>query len=110
MGDVPTGPLPLANGDLLVALFCGLCFGCVGWLLASWASTLRMEKSSLKKATLPVLFKALYPMGTVFLPFVRRPAFESMLEHTDKRITQAGLDQTIQGDQFTRLRIIHAIV
>jgi tight adherence protein C len=108
MGDAAANPL--AGGDLLVALFCGISFGCLGWLIANWASTLRMEKSSLKKATLPVLFKLLYPMGTVFLPFVRRPAFENMLEHTDKRLTQGGLDQTIQADQFTSLRIIHAIV
>ncbi|MFT5129209.1 MAG: tight adherence protein C [Rhodothermales bacterium] len=109
MGDT-TAISSLAGGDLLVALFSGLCFGGLGWLLASWASTLRMEKSSLQKASLPVLFKALYPLGTVFLPFVRRPALESMLEHTDKRLTQAGMDQAIQADQFTSLRIIHVIV
>ena len=111
MNDTPVHPGAdaLAGGDLIVALLAGVTFGCIGWLLANWASTLRMEKSNLGKATLPVLFKLLYPMGTVFLPFVRRPSLQGMLDHTDKRLTQAGMDQTIQADQFTSLRIIHAI-
>jgi len=107
-------PEPIFDAEkmLLVAVICaglwGICVGCITYVVARRLAMLKPESREYK-VQVPLLFKIFLPLAPHVRPLVERDEFAKTLEQTEDRLTQAGLQQVFEPEEFVGLRLIYAL-
>ncbi len=60
--------------------------------------------------TIPMLFRLLLPLTPNLIPFFRKPSFTKTRQQFEQRITMAGYDGLISGEEIMALRILLPLI
>jgi len=98
------------SADLAIATCWSLAAGAISWAASGALLSVKFERSQIKRANLPIMFRMLMPLVGFVLPLARRPRMAKVTESTDRKLIQAGIDDTIDAGTYLSLAMLHAIV
>ena len=96
-----------------LAVLWGAAAGGLAWYAAGVAQQITyvtLADGRHQERKLPLLFRLMLPLTPNVVPLFNRPAFQSMKENTDSRLTSAGFEGLLTGAEFLALKVILPLV